>query len=114
MISQRRRLEDELGSVELDWDGTVETVADHRCRSVLSYLVQADGHADLDELGRSALAGDAERAKQRLHHVVLPKLDDVGLLTYDLESQTIELARDGSRVCDVLLWARSTAGIDRS
>lgn len=114
MISQRQRLEDEIGSAELDWDGTGEPLADHRCRSVLSYLVQADGRADLAELSRSALAGDAERAQLRLHHVVLPKLDDVGLLTYDLESQTVELARAGSRVYDVLLWSRSTAGIDCS
>jgi hypothetical protein len=45
------------------------------------------------------LEGDDEHAKVQLHHVVLPKLDDLGLLTYDLETHTVELMLSGSRVC---------------
>lgn len=103
MISQTRQLEDEIGSDELDVNGTFETLDDDRCRGVLYYLVQEGGRAELDELGRSALEADDECATSRLHHVVLPKLDDVGLLTYDLETHTVELALSVSRVRDLLL-----------
>ena len=103
MVSQRRRLDDEIDLEELVANGLAEMLADDRCRNVLYYLVQVDGRADLDELGRSALDIDDESAITRLHHVVLPKLDDVGLLTYDLETHTVELAFSGSRVRDFLL-----------
>ena len=103
MVSQKRRLEDEVGLDELVVNGLAETLADDRCRNVLYYLVQVDGRAELDELGRSAFEVDDERANTRLHHVVLPKLDDVGLLTYDLETKTVELALPDSRVREFLL-----------
>ena len=103
MVTQKRRMEDEIGLDEFDVNGLAETLADERCRNVLYYLVQVGGRAELDELGRSALEIDDESAITRLHHVVLPKLDDVGLLTYDLETRTVELALSGSRVRDFLL-----------
>ena len=89
MVSQRKRLNDETGSNELGAHRILETLADGRCRSVLSHLVWQGGRAELDELARSAR--DDEGAAVRLHHVVLPKLDDVGLLEYDPEAHTVEL-----------------------
>jgi hypothetical protein len=103
MISQTWQVEDEIGLDELDVNGLAETLTDDRCRGVLYYLIQEGGRAELDELGRSALEAADERATSQLHHVVLPKLDDVGLLTYDLETHTAELALSGSRVRDFLL-----------
>lgn len=103
MISQTRQLEDEIGLDELDVNGLAETLTDERCRGVLYYLIREGGRAELDELGCSALEADDECATSRLHHVVLPKLDDVGLLTYDLETHTVELALPDSRVHEFLL-----------
>jgi hypothetical protein len=99
MASRRRRLENEPELSELDVNELAEVLADERCRKVLYYLVHARGRVELDELGRSVLEGDDEHAKVQLHHVVLPKLDDLGLLTYDLETHTVELMLSGSRVC---------------
>ena len=89
MVSQRKRLTDETGSNELGVHGILETLADGRCRSVLSHLVWEGGRAELNELARSV--SNDEGAAVRLHHVVLPKLDDVGLLEYDPEAHTVEL-----------------------
>lgn len=108
MVSRRKQLTDEIGSDELDVHGTFETLADGRYRCVLYHLVREGGRAELDELGHSASDVDGERAAIRLHHVVLPKLDDVGLLEYDPESHTVELAQPVPRVRNFLLRFRPT------
>ena len=106
MVSQIQRLADGLTSEELDADRTLETMADSRCRNVLYYLVREGDSVELDELARFASDADHERAVIRLHHVTLPKLDDVGLLEYDPEAHTVELAHPVSQMRDFLLRFR--------
>lgn len=102
MMSHRKRSADGIGATDPDADGILEALTDGRCRRALFHLVREGGRAELDDLARSA-SDDDRSAAIRLHHVVLPKLDDVGLLEYDYETNTAELAHPVSRVGDSLL-----------
>lgn len=68
-------------------------LADERCREVVSYFRELGG----ETVSVEALAGDLcdrdggrqERCAVELHHLVLPAMADVGLLTYDPESRLV-------------------------
>lgn len=84
--------------------------AEHR-RSVLECLSSSSSEvfsvselADYVAANRPPVA-DAEQAAVRLHHVSLPKLDDVGLLEYDPRSRSVRY-RGNSRVADLLDYVR--------
>lgn len=68
-------------------------LVDERCREALTHLGgRSDGATSLAALasdcGDDAVGGRADPAV-RLHHVTLPKLDDVGLVDYDADGRTV-------------------------
>lgn len=123
MASNIQRLSDDIDDRDLPVDAIVETLTDRRCRNVLEHFVRDPGSAYADELaacfscpgaaGRDAVGHDAdgddadsnelhERAALRLHHVVLPKLADAGLIRYDPAENVAELAESPARVDEYL------------
>jgi len=85
-------------------DDVLRALADQRRRRVLAYL-REHGDATRDELvdvltgwlatDRASGEADSEdhtRTALSLSHVALPKLDDVGLVTVDEETDTVALA----------------------
>lgn len=112
MVSKKEQLTGGIDFGELDVHGILETLADGRYRRVLYRLIRNGGRAELDELAR--VSSDDEHAAIRLHHVVLPKLDDIGLLEYDPESHVVVLARTVPRERDFLLRFRPLADYVRS
>ena len=105
MVSKTDRLCDELDANAFPTDPTLEVLADPRCRTVLERLVREDGPTGLCELtgGLPTEAdGSSDRAASRLHHVVLPKLDDVGLVAYDWSENVADLDVTGQQVEDYL------------
>ena len=83
------------GSLDGDrqWEDLLTTLADEHCRFVRSYFEDAtEDHASVDDLA-TALArrthADDTRVAVRLHHVALPKLDDVGVVDYDARTRTV-------------------------
>ena len=85
-------------------DATLDALADARCRSVLGHL--ADGDADALVVGDLATrladdegddrTSDPSRLRARLHHTVLPRLDDAGLLDYDADRGLVRRRRDSA------------------
>ncbi|GAA0258998.1 hypothetical protein ACFFQF_23620 [Haladaptatus pallidirubidus] len=78
-------------------DDVLQTLANHHRRQTLSYLSStADSQCTVDELVAHLQAHPTEteyterQLRQRLHHIHLPKLMDVGLLTYESNSQQIQ------------------------
>jgi len=91
------------------WDGATAVLARSYRQQLLSLVVDADGPISLLQLaGRLAEAEpDAVTAATVetpqavsvvLHHIDLPKLDDIGLLEYDCESRTITATPAGERL----------------
>lgn len=74
-----------------------DALADMRRRTALYFLIQrSDGVADIDELVEFITGGDhgtcpADRdvVAAELHHRHLPKLEDVGVVEYDVRSGTV-------------------------
>ena len=67
-------------------DTLYELLSDTRQRVVLACLRDRSGPLDLDELAtRVAIVEGADRNDLRvaLHHITLPKLDDLGAVEYD-------------------------------
>lgn len=75
------------GDPDLDVDEQLTVLADEDCRRVVYYFRRRPVEtATLEELGRfvrERTDGDAGRAQVQLHHAVLPKLAEAGLLDYD-------------------------------
>jgi DNA-binding transcriptional ArsR family regulator len=80
------------------WDDLLSGLADKRRRITLSTLYRNDGSMERVDLATAVTDtlradGDSTPAVEDvfldLHHVHLPKLDDVGLVTYDLESESV-------------------------
>jgi len=77
------------------WGEVLACIADEECRAVLAVLENQTGAVSTDELPRTVAAqsGDcdrsADRVRVRLYHVVLPKLDDAGLVDYDPEEGAV-------------------------
>lgn len=86
---------------EDDWDAVLAQLADERRRIVLSAVVDHDGPVSRDTVARAALARapdlftggtsaePVEAIETSLHHVHLPKLQSVGLVSYDREDGTV-------------------------
>lgn len=86
-----------------DWDAVIDCLADDRRRAVLDVVDGADG-----EVGRRDVAcellerqspdtpsySDLREVLRSLHHVHLPKLDEAGFVTYDVESATVAATDD--------------------
>lgn len=105
MASKTDRLTDELAANGFPADATLDALADSRCRPVLERLVHEDAPTDLRELTACPSfepSRTSERAASRLHHVVLPKLDEVGLVTYDWSENVVELDAPRRRVTEYL------------
>lgn len=74
-------------------DDLLSALTDQHCRFVIAYFrnVSAD-HASVDDVA-AALArrdhADQTQVAIRLHHVALPKLDDVGFVDYDARTNTV-------------------------
>lgn len=75
-----------------------ELLANYRRRQTIAVLAEQDGAISLDELARRIdehETGEVESAGSEdavigLHHIHLPKLDDIGLVDYDPESNNVE------------------------
>lgn len=98
-------------------DTVVEVLASERCRETLTSLATADGHVTETELARDLagrLADDApddrvvERARLKLYHAVLPKLEAASLIERDEDAETI--AYDGPGDLPDLLGVDGPAG----
>lgn len=97
----------ELTAVEDDVpiDDVLRALSNHRVRYVLYYLHGLDQDDDLPlsltrladvvtawratETGTVATADDRDRMRTRLYHAHLLKLDDLGYLTFDTDTNTI-------------------------
>lgn len=78
-------------------------LSNHHVRYVLYYLHGLDSDTELSlahladvatawhatETGTVATAEDRDRIRIHLYHAVLPKLDDLGYLTFDTDTNTI-------------------------
>ncbi|WP_440008132.1 DUF7344 domain-containing protein [Halomicrococcus sp. SG-WS-1] len=92
------RDEGEGSSGGTSFDELLEVVADQHRRFVLYYLQDTDGDvASFEELREHLLAhdlDDSERATIALHHRILPRLEDAGLVEYDARSDTVRYRED--------------------
>lgn len=86
-------------------DAMLDVLGNRHRRRVLSALVGCNGPVALTDL--AAEAGDGAAAPQHvrttLHHVHLPKLDDIGLVEYDAVTRTAEGTARLRSVADRLL-----------
>lgn len=80
-----------------DWDDILSSLADRRRRILLSVLYRTGG-----PMGRTELATEVAKrvhddettspvqtTLQQIHHVHLPKLDEAGLVTYDVDEMVV-------------------------
>lgn len=78
-------------------DRLLDLLAERRRRQVLETLVGSSGQRSLDELTRAVSDADGvdeHETRIELHHTHLPKLAEAGVVSYDREAQTAELATD--------------------
>ncbi|WP_435175065.1 DUF7344 domain-containing protein [Halorussus sp. AFM4] len=88
-------------------DAAFEALSDRTCRALVGQLDERDGEAvvvtdlaarlaETDEDGGAAdAAPDPEcRLRARLHHTLLPKLDDAGLVDYDADRGLVRYRPD--------------------
>lgn len=83
-------------------------LSDDRRRRTLAYLVETRAAATLDELITAIAAAEDRRPPTQLsssttrtvgialHHVHLPKLDEVGLVEYDPDDRVVSLTVDAT------------------
>lgn len=74
-------------------DALLSALTNQHCRFVIAYFRNAsEDHASVDDVA-AALArrdhADETQIAIRLHHVTLPKLDDIGLVDYDARTKTV-------------------------
>lgn len=90
-----------------DVDALLEALSDGERRHILAVL-EDEGSIDVDDLvacvatdgSANTLADGSGRTAMRFHHVHLPKLNDVGLIDHDYESDVVALTDTGARVAD--------------
>ncbi|WP_425601115.1 DUF7344 domain-containing protein [Haloprofundus salinisoli] len=71
----------------------LSALADYRCHSVIVYFRNAsEDHASVDDIATVFARRDQADQTQiaiRLHHAVLPKLANVGLVDYDARTKMV-------------------------
>jgi hypothetical protein len=87
------------GSVTLSLDATLELLANHDRRAIISYLRDASRRtATVDELAKHLVERCAAQTGERpgrshvrstLHHIHVPKLVDAGVVDYDARTQEV-------------------------
>lgn len=89
------------GEGERDWDAVLAQLADGRRRVVLSVVADHDGPVSRADIARTTITrapdlftggtstDPVEALETSLHHVHLPKLQSVGLVSYDLDAGTV-------------------------
>lgn len=70
-------------------DAVFDVLASERCRALIGHLVAEDALTVEDLAAR--LAEGAPGIRTQLHHTYLPKLEDVGLVEYDVEGNRVRL-----------------------
>ena len=79
-------------------DAVCEALADPLRREVLSTLHEQDDVASVsslvDEMGALADEPSGERVEVALHHVHLPKLDELGVVEFDEQNDTVRYQED--------------------
>ncbi|WP_128477699.1 DUF7344 domain-containing protein [Halorussus pelagicus] len=93
------RADPPAGNVTLSLDATLELLANHDRRAIISYLRDASRRtATADELADHLVERRAERTGERpgrshvlstLHHIHIPKMVDAGVVDYDARTQEI-------------------------
>ena len=105
----QRQTSDPLQRSTLSLDVAFDILADGRRRAVLSYLIQDERQADLDELATHISAVEPTvadgQAATTLHHLHLPKLADAGLISYDSEQRTATANETIRTLKPYLEWA---------
>lgn len=97
-----------------DLDELFDILSDECRRRVLYYLREHDGTAEVTELREHLSKGiesDTDDVSAALHHVVLPKLDDFGVIDHDQHSEQVRY--DGGPLATELLeWIRDRERMD--
>ena len=76
------------------FDSLLETCTDERRRDVLCALADGRRTMSLEDLAAAVAQGAGEATslvEAELHHVHLPRLEEVGLVEYDADGRTAEL-----------------------
>lgn len=78
-------------------DELFEILASERRRTVVSVLADREPPVGVDALARAVAerGGDPESVRVSLYHIHLPKLDAVGLITFDPGRRTVTRVADG-------------------
>lgn len=100
---------------ELEQSTMVEALSSTRRRIVLRELVNRPGYVSIRELAQAvveaetnvedsteASATDRQRAMTQLHHTDLPKLEESGILTYDIEENVVSLDIEAKTANEIL------------
>ena len=75
----------------------LSALARPECRRVVGYFRDRSADtATLEELARACVdeESDLDRTTGQLHHVILPKLDETGIVDYDARSSTVRYHGD--------------------
>jgi hypothetical protein len=87
-----------------------EALSNGRRRQILTYFAERDETASLDALTHHiATEGQEDPVNVRisLDHVHLPKLDEMNVLNYDRETETVQRRRLAEQAATVLETART-------
>lgn len=86
----------------MDTDGQYGLLSKHERRVIIREVVDSEGPTTMESLVTAIVTHvsdhDERSARLRLHHVDLPKLDEVGVLEYDSRTGDVMLNED----CDDL------------
>jgi hypothetical protein len=93
--------DDDRTVIDLGADERHDLLASERRRAVLAVLTERAGPTELDDLaaaiavreGEEPPAEALERLAVSLHHVHLPRMDDLGVLDYDSSANRVEAVR---------------------
>jgi hypothetical protein len=105
MVSKTDRLCNDLNANGLPINAALDVLADPRCHAVVERLARENPPMELDELSlrlTPEIGESSDRVALRLHHVILPKFDDVGLVTYDPTANVVTLDEPGQRMAEYL------------
>lgn len=95
---------------DLSPDTAFEALASGRRRAVVRLLGDAESALTVEDLAAGIVASecadvsDRERARIDLHHNTLPKLDDLGIVAYDIETHRVELEQVAERLEPLLSY----------